>query len=249
MKNILENLESSVLYLNTCNLFFVHIPKCAGTSIERALITSHSDGELKGWGRLKSRNFFPWRGPPWLDHLTAEEVVSLGYMSKEEWDGMESFSVTRNPWARLVSEYNWRGISWRYKRKHEGAWSFREFVMEYFPTKIDDNYLKGYDNYRHVIPQSRFTHSPEGKQLVGRVFDLGRLSSELPSWLAQKGLKNFSLSSVYNPSKARNPKTGEFVAGKVPLDAYFCSETDAFVRDYYRRDIELFGYEYPKLSK
>jgi sulfotransferase famil protein len=68
-------------------LGFIHIPKCAGTSIEI---------------------FFA--GRDWVDidartkHITAQKAREI--YGPEVWDEYFTFSVVRNPWARFLSFFN-----------------------------------------------------------------------------------------------------------------------------------------------
>jgi hypothetical protein len=67
--------------LQRAGCIFVHIPKAAGTSVAEATI-----GRRAG-------------------HFTAAELRSA--MQRGEFDSLFSFAVTRNPWDRLVSAYNY----------------------------------------------------------------------------------------------------------------------------------------------
>lgn len=62
-------------------IFFVHINKCAGSSIEQAL-------------GLK------------FQHKTAIEIIDE--VGRQRWQEGFSFAVVRNPWDKVVSHYHWR---------------------------------------------------------------------------------------------------------------------------------------------
>ena len=68
-------------------LLFIHIPKCAGSSIE--LFFAGRD-----WTEINAKT----------KHLTAREAVKL--YGQETWDKCFTFSVVRNPWARFLSFFN-----------------------------------------------------------------------------------------------------------------------------------------------
>lgn len=68
-------------------LLFIHIPKCAGTSIE-VFFTG------RDWTEINPRT----------KHLTAQEAVRT--YGREVWDQCFTFSVVRNPWGRLLSFFN-----------------------------------------------------------------------------------------------------------------------------------------------
>lgn len=75
------------MLLSDRKLIFIHIPKCAGTSIEI---------------------FFT--GRDWVDiepetkHFTAQQTRN--FYGREVWDEYFTFSVVRNPWARFLSFFH-----------------------------------------------------------------------------------------------------------------------------------------------
>lgn len=68
-------------------LLFIHIPKCAGTSIEVFFAG-------RDWSEINGRT----------KHLTAQEAVK--HYGQETWDQCFTFSIVRNPWARFLSFFN-----------------------------------------------------------------------------------------------------------------------------------------------
>lgn len=79
---------------------FIHITKCAGSSIERVLADETSillSGHL---GRVFGR---PCKAP-W-NHMTLTEMIESQIIPIKAIDKFYKFAVIRNPWSRLVSEY------------------------------------------------------------------------------------------------------------------------------------------------
>lgn len=81
-----------VCYSSRLNYVFIHIPKCAGTSIHVALKTIHDRLSLP----LDERKYHK--------HSKASDVrKTLG----SAWDKCFTFSFVRNPWDLMVSSYHW----------------------------------------------------------------------------------------------------------------------------------------------
>jgi Sulfotransferase family len=71
---------------------FIHIPKCAGSSIHRAL------------GNLHAQRSLPVGKPRYHKHAKATKVREvLG----PAWDECFKFAFIRNPWDLMVSSYHW----------------------------------------------------------------------------------------------------------------------------------------------
>lgn len=221
---------------------FVHIPKCAGTSIESTLMP-FTEGAIDSCKVLIRRNRNPLRGPPWLQHLTAEEYTRIGYITEKDWNSYYTFAIVRNPFARLVSEYNAKGKSRKMKLLRM-KWNFRNFVLHSLPSWYEDNYLRGYDNYRHIIPQVRFVRSRNGTTMVNDIFKL----EDMPGAFG-KILEKLNLESVpiihSNTSNYRDPDNGSrLLSEKLPYRDYYDSSTKAFVEKHYREDLDLFNYAF-----
>ncbi|WP_140487643.1 sulfotransferase family 2 domain-containing protein [Flavobacterium sp. GSA192] len=83
---------------------FVHISKCAGTSIEHAfgVDISNYDAEendcLYGWDSTNKL---------WLQHATPQQLLDLKLISKEHWDNYYKIIVYRNSWDRAFSDFKW----------------------------------------------------------------------------------------------------------------------------------------------
>lgn len=70
---------------------FIHVPKCAGISVEIA---------------LNKNPYVQWdqHNKIWVQHATAEQVKRIYCKNYDEYF---SFSFVRNPWNRAVSDYFW----------------------------------------------------------------------------------------------------------------------------------------------
>ncbi|GAA3715408.1 hypothetical protein GCM10022421_23740 [Oceanisphaera sediminis] len=124
---------------NEKNILFIHIPKSAGSSIERI-------GNDLGW-----RESFSIRGKPLSElsvyrssfqHLHAQPLSEI--LNLDAFDSI--FTVVRNPFIRFKSEYYWQ------RRQHLTSLGVDEWVEEMFSSYYKNSYI--YDN--HIRPQIEF---------------------------------------------------------------------------------------------
>jgi len=83
---------------------FVHIPKCAGSSVEKLLAPERSrdaqvDYEhLYGWCPKRKIH---------LQHATAQQMLEMELVTESQWRDYFKFAIVRNPFARTCSDYYW----------------------------------------------------------------------------------------------------------------------------------------------
>ncbi len=221
------------------NCLFVHIPKAAGQSVEQFFMNSlQLDWDRDRATLLLQSNDDPTRGTEKLAHLSAAEYVGCGYLSAEEYAGLYTFSFVRNPWARILSEYRYRNYF-----HHR---SFRDFVLNKFPRPGWD------DKYRHVMPQYDMLHDGQGRLLVDFVGRFENLQQDFSLVCEQLGIADSQL-----PHRNRSDKKSRDLKRKIrnflfmngendchSMADFYDAETRAVVGEYYRKDIETFGYEF-----
>lgn len=225
---------------------FIHIPKAAGQSVERVLLGEMGLDWNSRAGTLLRSNTDPSKGPPRLAHLTAEEYVRLGWLDEKESSALFKFAFVRNPWARVVSEY-------QYRRLGPGI-GFRQFVLERFPGPADDNYATSDDHYRHVLPQVRFLFNQKGECLVDFVGRFESIGSDFATVASKLGLKCTELPHSNASRQTPRQKDGfrrtlqDILRGvgarKTDYTAYFDSQTQRVVERLYEEDIARFGYSF-----
>ena len=239
---------------------FVHVPKTAGMSIEFFFLsllglTWDTRGPL-----LLGDNLKPWKpelGPIHLPHLKAEEYVKCQYVPQEMFDKYFIFSFVRNPWDRMVSIYKWLSFS--------KLCDFKTFIMDRVWNELLDRKY-----YWMIKPQYNFIFDKDGKQLVdfiGRYENLhddfnevckniGLSSHELPvvnraavltktklslkrlRYLCTKRKWNNLLEELsYNCKNKYSPHYDDF-------REYYDKESMEFVKHFYRKDVETFGYTF-----
>ena len=170
---------------------FIHIPKCAGTTV----------------GKMLGRNHIPFRvGLPDQQH-------TRHWFARNFNDGLDTFTVVRNPLTRLVSHYEWMRRLPRYRDI-----SFDRFVGERF----DSGRAK-----RGWIPQREWTHDQEEvTRLVTHVLHYENLQDELLVLFPQITGKFLHLNSGS-------------IADHL---AYYNAHTRSMVEEHFRVDFEEFGY-------
>jgi hypothetical protein len=200
------------LYINRCvkryvkaKCIFIHIPKSGGTSVAHALI-----GERAG-------------------HFTAMEIRS--YLGSKVFNSYFSFTITRHPYDRLFSAFNYvknRGGT------HGGVrWdnSFNDIPFENFNSFVSD-WLCHQDLLNVNIlfkPQYLFVCDQEGKLIVNYVCNLENLEPLKKEISVRLGKTvNFGFKNVTNSDSLKT---------EIPTNI------KGIIYELYKKDFELFKYE------
>jgi len=221
------------------NCLFVHIPKTAGQSIEQFFMDRLDlDWDRDRESLLLQSNDDPARGTEKLAHLSASEYVDCGHVSRQDFTRFFKFSFVRNPWSRILSEYRYRNYF-----HHR---SFRDFVLNKLPSPGWD------DKYRHVMPQYDMLHDRQGNLLVDFV---GRFESLQQDF--DQVCQRLDISRSELPHRNRSDKKSRDLKRQVRnllymngenqlrrMQDFYDDETRKAVAEYYRKDIEAFGYNF-----
>lgn len=190
------------------NVLFIHIPKAGGTSIEEWLRQSYP---------LSFHNSHVAHGLPCVpQHFHAQLLAYLFDSAFFDY----SFAVVRNPYWRLLSEYNYRMSQRGRREKIFPMPSFGRWVTSTLRKYEKDNYL--FSN--HIRPQNEFVF-PQTE-----VFRLEEGLDALEARLAQV------LGAPLPAAIARSNRSSSVVD---TIDA----RTAAMIYDFYVKDFETFGYE------
>jgi hypothetical protein len=222
-----------------CQCLFVHVPKTAGQSVEQFFMDRLGlDWESDRDQVLLGDNANPRCGTEKLAHLSASEYVDCGFLERDEFEQLFTFSFVRNPYERIVSEYRYRNYF-----HHR---SFGDFVLNKLPPPGWD------DKYRHVMPQYEMLHDSEGHLLVDFVGRFERLQEDFDEVCRRLGIEPSQLPHR-NPSnkKSRNLKrlvrntlfrNGE--NDKRHYTEFYDQRTRDAVTRLYEKDIEAFAYDF-----
>jgi len=221
---------------------FVHIPKCAGTSIEMMFLKDLGlDYEHRAPLLLRPNDKVSL-GPPRLAHLAAVEYVEHHYISDSLFNNYFKFSVVRNPIRRTLSFYKYLGYS--------RVMPLSQFVQYELMSLFEKR--KGL--YWFVRPQASFVCDKDGKTIVDCIYKLENINESL-SEIAQR-------SNLDNPVLEHSNKSSDqifrhkliqtvklIMSGSFSLNPFFTKNQVFTANDIcvlkrlYERDFDLFEYD------
>ena len=206
-----------MLISDTNKFIFIHIPKTAGTSIRSALQTFSLERPNSNLARVLKNFDLPrdYRNFRFNLHTTLQQAQNK--LPEDVFGEYKKLAFVRNPFDRMVSNYAYKvhGTSLKKRKRND---NFEEFVTQC---------CRGRD-----LRQVDYLLNREGKiecDFIGRFETINEdyiniqrlLSIELPA-LAKK-----------NASK----REGAY-------REYYTDKTKDLVSEYYRQDIEEFGYQF-----
>lgn len=198
-------------------LFFIHIPKNAGTTIENTVekynilwgkkYFKNKDVKLKS-NILKKNSL--WHIPPkyFLDNSYKNKIL---------------FSVVRNPYERIISECKW--IS---KSKNKKCNNINDFIMK----KLEEYKKNKFSSDNHLIPQSEFIY---GNPQCNEILRFENLNEDF-----EKLMKKYNYPKIkllhHNKSEDRNITIRNLNKKSIDL-----------INEVYKEDFKNFGYDKIKI--
>jgi hypothetical protein len=213
---------------------FVHIPKCGGSSVERAF-GMHGDHRVEDRGRLYGRatseDLRTIAGPiNYLQHLDVvrlrRAVVATG-TSASDAARFTTFAFVRNPFDRLVSAWAGGDPDLRACAGNAGI----ELRGLPFGRFVDATIAL---DHPHVAPQAPFICAPDGARLVDFVGRFERLADDFERLCDLLGLPPAARPRLPHAHRSRHAHYRELYDVR--------SRTLAMRR--YREDLALLGYDY-----
>ncbi len=201
---------------------FIHIPKTAGSSVTRAL-AGFAEPPVQAWvhGLLRQVgihvNYFgPVQWKQFRTHSTA--AVLKRHLPEQVYSDFFKFAFVRNPWDRLVSSYYYL-LNNRMHHRHRRVCSLRDF----------EEYVN-YEAWRNKMSQTAFLVQPDGRLIVDFV---GRFETLREDFAHVGRVLKLDVSLPHiNRTLHRDYRS------------YYTDRTARLVAEYWREDIEMFGYTF-----
>lgn len=207
-------------------LYFAHVPKTGGTSVEEYLIRNYGALDLidRGWHEARLRGERADARFQCSDqHLVWEDALTCLPQPPDM-----VFGVVRDPVKRLISEYRFQ-IHYRPKLRWLTRLGFSAWLAAMLRAARRDPYIC--DN--HIRPQTDFLPSE------AKVFRLEEGLSALPGWVAdQVGPPAVGL-EMHHSQKAPEEQARPIVPSRRALKA---------IKTFYAVDYARFGYAPPDVS-
>lgn len=199
-------------------LIFVHIPKNGGSYVRTMLPGENND--IHGlWGET--------------DHATIGHIIE-NY--PKVYKTHRFFAVVRNPWDRMVSNYEFcRKASNTKIKQDDGAKVFKRNNIKTFEDYVNLLYKHKTDlkkfNIIHWIPQHEYVMH-QGDIKVNHVLKLETLTEDLPELFKKYGVKSKVHDKQINKTDHKHYTT------------YYTPELIKKVKEIYAKDVSLFNYEF-----
>lgn len=205
-------------------IVFIHISKCGGTTVEKflggnSLITHNTNYDFAlGWCPVRKIH---------MQHAKPSELIRHELLSHSEWESFYKFTVIRNPYERILSDYFWT------KKNLKIEDSFENFVLKkgrFYNFLNRTN--KPNPKYRGDHLNSLSDYFDDSLAKYDDVIELPDLTSRLTELNSE-----FNLSGkVTNQNKA--------VAKRLHYSLYFNNQSIQLINDIYTNDLQRFKYTF-----
>jgi len=247
MKEYPEDFESRVAkkcghLLHRDRLFFIHVPKTAGTAtkwyLEQRGMETYHFADPHPFPFLKMAQV---TAPIWgrIDGVDIKIEVQQSYpMRPNTWDQMLKFSLTRNPFTWLVSWYvhgrdgtedGWGNVNYIY-----GIRSFPEFVEKFCDPKISWSHALNTRYWKLMMYSQWFGKT--GSPVVDFAMRSEHLSQGMEKLLTASGFVD-----IQHPPAERSQ-----ISSRRNKDyrEYYDSASKEIAEKYFSRELAVFGYDF-----
>jgi hypothetical protein len=157
-------------------------------------------------------------------HDTTKEIIDM--IGVDKYNATYKFAVVRNPWSKVVSQYNYR-IQTKQNNLADSKIQFKEWL---FKTYGDHKDKTLYDDPKMFQTQMWWLKDHEEKVSLDQIIRLENLKSDFAE--VSKIIGITSKVPHRNRSKSVNYKS------------YFDAESKELVATFFKEDIEYFGYSF-----
>ena len=198
---------------------FIHISKCAGTTVEEAFGVDTTGDAQMGYGWSPDLGIH-------MQHATPDELLASGLVTKAQWETYYKFIIVRNPYARAYSDYAWvmlNGDVWG---------SFKDFINANgtFKKRLTERSIDYMGE--HLRPQTAYFQL-EGKGVnYDLVIRLEAAKDGFKALSAALSLPNDFFATASNVNKKKLPHYSWFYNDK----------RRRLVADKYREDLKSLDY-------
>ncbi|WP_417620288.1 sulfotransferase family 2 domain-containing protein [Oceanihabitans sediminis] len=205
---------------------FIHISKCAGSSIEAAFGI-----DIANINQTNNKNLFGWNpsSKMYLQHAKPQQLIDHGFIDEKIWDSYYKFIIVRNPWDRGYSDYKWL------MKEINKEDSFCNFLQKRgrFMRSLTDN---SSSNYRgdHLYKQIDYFYLNNKLINYDKVMRFENLKNELPELEKDLNLKEGFFKKKYNVNSKPNKHYSTFYNNK----------RKQLVNNLYQEDIQFLGYTF-----
>ncbi len=206
-------------------LIFIHIPKTAGSSINRF----YFDAKVLDWRVPNYNILYGWcpKRRIHLQHATPAQLLETGLVSPQQWSSYFKFTFVRNPWDRAYSDYLWIMED----RKVQG--SFKQYITKSgaFKKVLSDKSDKSYRG-DHLLPQLTYlnTSGQSDFDFVGRFEDFDNEISAINKALGVE--RSFDIHEKRSINKLEH------------YSLFYNLRKRKLVEKYYTEDIEQLNYKF-----
>lgn len=211
--------------------YFIHINKCAGTSIRQALRIGFGDHQCDREGCCN----IDLKGKEWSQQ-PAHETAAMARrrLGNEDWEKHYTFSMVRNPFDRVVSQYEYRIRTNRHGLRDRGI-SFDEFVeLLYVARKAPDM-----QEEKWIAPCYDWLSDIVGTRRQLIVDFIGRFEALEKSWI--EICRNVGIVVPLPHRNISKPDLKERPA-LYYRKFYKSRQTRSVIENHFRRDLETFNY-------
>ena len=211
-------------------IIFIHIPKTAGSSINKYL----ADSVVLDWKKPNYEVLYGWCPDRkiHLQHATSKQLLETELVTEDQWRTYFKFTFIRNPWDRAYSDYLWIV-------KDTGVrGSFENYIKKEGPFKkvLSDNSEMSYRG-DHLTVQSDFFIA-SGKQKIDFIGKFEKFNNDI-----EKIKKQLNLNKEFNFHEKKNHYRFNHYS------LFYTNSKKNLVDDIYKKDIEELGYSFEDRKK